>query len=243
MITTHTLIMILKYLTIFSVFTFNLAYPCFGQDPSDKGPVFFTKMTQTLNPTGKKITTVIFIGKNTVYSSRAPGGKVEMHTRKAYNFKEQSRHTEFKSPAGPVTIFLENNSGAKIVKGRRTPLRDYEEEQLKNGLNFHYLNVTANSENFRPEYMGTHELKDELFHKLVFNIDGQDVSYFLQMETFYPVYVQFRQYSEEFEETVTVTEHYFDWEKVKDIAVAFKKTTLEKDKTAGSFEYSSIKFN
>jgi len=209
---------------------------------NDKAEQLYNNMRQALIEPGNDFSQVIFIGDNTIYNDRAPGGDVQMDTRKAYNFKENSRRTDFKSPVGQVTLFMEDGKARKVVKGRQSPLRDYEKEQLKNGLNFHYLNIALHGEKFDPDFAGTEEREGITYDKLKFTIEGNEVVYFVNPQTYYPDVVQFRQYSDDAGEVVQVTDHYSDWRKENGIAIAYKKESYEKGEISGSFTYKSVKF-
>ena len=207
------------------------------------GEELFEQFKKAILSGNTNIEQVVFVGDNTVYSERAPGGEVEMGTRKAYNFANQSRRTDFKSPVGTITIYLEDNKAAKIVKGRKTPLRDHEEQQLRNGLYYHYLNVAPHGSNYSPEFTGTEELDGTTFYKLKFSINDAPVVYLLHPDSYYPYYVRFKQYSESAGQQVEVTEHYYDWREKNGIAVAFQKETYEEGEIAGEFTYTSVSFN
>jgi len=225
-------------LTVLSVTNTGLS-----QASKIKGSELLDRFKNAILSDNTQFKQVVFVGDNTVYSDKAPGGEVEMGTRKAYNFANQSRRTDFKSPVGQITIYLEDGKAAKIVKGRKTPLRDYEEQQLKNGLHYHYLNIALHSNNFSPEYTGNEEIEGTSYNKLEFTIQENIVTYLLHPETYYPYYVKFMQYSAEADKEVQVTEHYYEWKIKDEIAVAFKKDTYEQGKISGEFTYTSVSFD
>lgn len=214
-----------------------------SQDSNKKGSELIENFRNAILTESKQFDQVVFVGDNTVYSDKAPGGEVEMGTRKAYNFANQSRRTDFKSPVGQITIYMEDGKAAKIVKGRKTPLRDHEEQQLKNGLYYHYLNVVLHGSNFSPKYLGKEKVDGTSFYNLEFTIREKKVEYLLHPETYYPYYVKFEQYSADAGQQVPVTEYYYDWRVKNGIAIAFKKTTYQQGEIAGEFTYKSVSFN
>lgn len=206
---------------------------------TQKGQQMLSQMAHAIIDPNTEVHSLTVAGQVTL-----TGRNQTLSTSMQMDYPEDIEQT-IQTPNGKIKMSLKDGKASMEMGGqkRNLPSGSQQAKSLKNTLHRSIVAIAMNANKLEPKFIGSEKVDNTTYNKVSVNIDGKNMTLFINPQTNLPGKVKFNQFIPQQGKQVTVENDYSDWETNGGVTYPHKQVTFINGNKSVEADYKSHKVN